>query len=267
MGEIDENTSVKMFIEYIVEKDMQSILMHQHKQLISKLQDNKICTVGLLRDCSDTYLQGIFGISKTLLQRIKLNYLKIDQKKRDAKKVELPLKDLEGEEEKSLNIDTARSKNPIKFNEFTMTEQQKAFKRLSEIIETQPKGQNIYSALIKQWQRLGPINVENDLVSQIYKIEILRDLELRIDGMKGIYTGQVESKSPHGTGRFITQYGRVFEGKFKDGMMNGYMRAIWQNGDYRIGEVKNNGWQRYKDFRYQGTLEFKYQKNPPKRNH
>ena len=47
------------------------------------------------------------------------------------------------------------------------------------------------------------------------------------DGISyGDYTGTIKNGAAHGIGRFISEFGQIFEGQFKDGAVHGYLQWV-----------------------------------------
>ena len=82
--------------------------------------------------------------------------------------------------------------------------------------------------------------------------ELVDQMKLQIGEEEGNYYGQVVNKVPHGMGRYINRIGQIWEGQFKDGKFNGFMRQVFESGSHRLGLIKDNEWvpEKNKSFDY-----------------
>ena len=67
-------------------------------------------------------------------------------------------------------------------------------------------------------------------------------LKITIGEDIGNYHGQVVNKVPHGMGRYINRIGQIWEGQFKEGKFDGFMRQVFESGSHRLGLIKDNEW-------------------------
>ena len=89
---------------------------------------------------------------------------------------------------------------------------------------------------------------ENKFAPYVYKFDagltygLADQLKITIGEEEGNYYGQVVNKLPHGMGRYVNRIGQIWEGQFKEGKFNGFMRQIFESGSHRLGQIENDEW-------------------------
>ena len=104
-----------------------------------------------------------------------------------------------------------------------------------------------------------PINEpESEFAKYVYKypddtvFALVSQMKLQVGEEAGNYYGQVVNDLPHGMGRYINRIGQIWEGQFKEGKFDGFMRQVFESGSHRLGLIKDNEWvpEKNKSFDY-----------------
>ena len=93
-----------------------------------------------------------------------------------------------------------------------------------------------------------PEESDSEYAKYVYKypsstyFSYVDQLKTTIGEDEGNYYGQVVDGVPHGMGRYINRIGQIWEGQFKDGKFDGFMRQVFESGSHRLGLIKDNEW-------------------------